>query len=77
MTKLKMLVVTAIATLAIGAGGLAAAPSASAQPLRCADVPRLLHSANQALAEGEYNTAWNRYERALEVIRRCPDARNG
>jgi hypothetical protein len=77
MTKLKTLAVTAVATLAIGAGGLATAPTASAQPKRCADVPEMLHSANQALAAGEYNTAWNGYTAAMDVIRRCPDARNG
>jgi outer membrane protein assembly factor BamD (BamD/ComL family) len=72
MTKLKTLAVTGIATLAIGAGGLAAAPSASAQPRSCADVAQTwLAWGNRALAEGRYNAAWNYFERASEVMKHC------
>ena len=41
MTKLKMFAATALATTAVGIGGLAAAPSASAQPMSCDTALRL------------------------------------
>ena len=71
MSKLKTLAVTAIATLAIGAGGLAAAPSASAKQIDCDRALAWLKLGNQALADGRYNAAWNFFERATENIKFC------
>jgi hypothetical protein len=71
MTKLKTLAVTAIATLAIGGGGLAAAPSAAAKPIFCKSLPALLNAANQALAQGKYSTASSLFETASELMKHC------
>jgi hypothetical protein len=45
MTKLKMLVLTVIAAMAVGAGALTAAPSASAAPPSCSEIIRLANNA--------------------------------
>jgi hypothetical protein len=72
VTKLKMLVVTAVATLATGAGGLAAPPSASALPNSCDTVAQTwLAWGNRALAEGRYHAAWNYFERAKDIMKHC------
>jgi hypothetical protein len=77
MTRLKMLAVTVIATLAIGAGGLAAAPSASAKPIKCAAIPRVLDVANQALAGGKYYAALALYERLSDEMKKCYERPTG
>jgi hypothetical protein len=47
MTKLKMLVLTVIAALAVGTGALTAAPSASAAPPSCSEIYRLGNNADE------------------------------
>lgn len=71
MTRLKMLAVTPVATLAIGAAGLAAAPTASARPMTCADVPVMLDLGNEALAQGKYFAASAFFRRASELMKNC------
>jgi hypothetical protein len=74
VTKLKMLVVTAIATLAIGAGGLAAAPSASAAVVSCEQAQAVAEFYNSlAVVEQMHGNptaavAW--VERAVAVVLR-------
>jgi hypothetical protein len=72
MTKLKTLAVTALAAATIGAGGLVAAPTASAMPKTCAQAISLARAytahGNVLYAFGDYAGASYWYGRATQIL---------
>jgi len=72
VTKLKMFAAAALAATAIGAGTLAAAPSASAMPKTCAQAQQLARAyiliGDMLYAGGHYSAAAGYYGRAEGLL---------
>jgi hypothetical protein len=72
MARFKMFAVAALATLVLGVGGLAAAPSASAMPMSCDRALALSQAyiviGNMLYNDGNYTAASYYYGRATGVV---------